>query len=662
MSEILDIDHWLENDELLARENEDKTFFKRKKAPIKTADDLENEPVKIKHEAGPTKSAEKIYQKASDALTRNAKDKLSIYLKQSPQFKTIEQQLDILLETYKNYKNAGNIELATKTELLIKELSLQKKKFIRFYKDENYSKVKDQSEAKIKKSELLKDLKLKRENLEKAIRMNNPNSLIKMVSEFRKTFEFLDKNALVNEIADFDDELDNFQNTENYISSNQEYIAICNHIADMADLIPEEVMKMNLNELHTILKTTAPDISHLKQELDTVKLKAVTEINRLKGNSDITDIIFSMFDFETSLEEQPKEMLAASNVKYVKIIAYNMCASSGALHQLEDAIAYGLLGLTLAINKWYEIQKINDSPVSFGSFSHLYISNTIRRGLYELMYGGRLSGSTAATLIHYRRKRISSFLDAHPELKELPEDMMLSMIDGIEPLPTIITTESEYTDIVGGQDGDSGDIWANAAVDESSDIAETRMEYEELVKGIKKLFKLFKSNDGTKSKLQLDKYDFKLFKMLFGLEFKKIPTDNGATMDSEYSQEEMSKILENYARANGENKTFSQPAISSRKDKMIKFINQILDENPELKQIFAYFYYNNQASLSLKYLSNQREEVTIKLEREELKEIYADNEDILMKKLSDGKTLNDIYEKTSVNPFDDEIANAFLEF
>ena len=85
-----------------------------------------------------------------------------------------------------------------------------------------------------------------------------------------------------------------------------------------------------------------------------------------------------------------------------------------------------------------------------------------------------------------------------------------------------------------------------------------------------------------------------------------------------------------------------------------------MDENPGIKSGFEYIYNTCLAnSEMMNYFSNNREEFEIKMTRDELKNIYAENEQELTRELSDGKTLRDIYEVNSDNPFDDEIANNF---
>jgi hypothetical protein len=63
----------------------------------------------------------------------------------------------------------------------------------------------------------------------------------------------------------------------------------------------------------------------------------------------------------------------------------------------------------------------------------------------------------------------------------------------------------------------------------------------------------------------------------------------------------------------------------------------------------------------LRKLSNNREEINMKIDRDELREIYSDDENALNRQLSDGKRLSDTFQISETNPLDDEIASMFAD-
>lgn len=555
---------------------------------------------------------------APEALSKSARTRLEKFLKQSPHYKVLEDQIKLLMEEFKHYKSIGEEEMIEKTEKLINELGEQKSNYIKIFKVKNNQKEKDDFEKKKSESKLLADLKIKRANLEKEFKSLNAVSLYNKIMTYRETLSIIDGetddvlDASPQEIEEFDDYINEFSlEDETKLSVKQKYYNLCGHIADLLGIMPEEVMEMSSNKLLKILKENQPDLTDLKKEIDLVKLEASTEMNKLSGREDITDIIFNTFDFETDSEEIPKDMLAASNVEFVKKVAYNLCSSKNMLRYFEDAIAYGLLGLTVAINKWYEIQKLADSAITFTGFAHKYVSNNIIKGLYELSSGGRINKNTMATMMHKRNKQIEEYVKMNPELKDLPTEMLDSIIEGTNIKsklePTI--SASDYEGIVGG-DEQNGDIWANANPDKDS-LADEAFKYEEVARSIKALFSLFETKTDketgidkiTKKKL-FDKYDYKLFKLIFGIELKHGFDDKGNPVKTNYNQTEIGKIMADMFAANGAtNVNFSQSAISYRIDTMIKKIKESIVKYPSIKAGFEYLYYNRVDTMN--YLYNE---------------------------------------------------------
>lgn len=247
------------------------------------------------------------------------------------------------------------------------------------------------------------------------------------------------------------------------------------------------------------------------------------------------------------------------------------------------------------------------------------------------------------------------------------------MLDGVvTSLPQIAVTESSYVDTVGGEDGDNGDIFSNATRSNLSDdkFIEAKFEYENLLDSFKRLFGLFKTKTDKDSGIKIktntkifDRFDYKLFKLAYGLEFKREGVKGAATsMNNLYSQEEIGKIMWEFEKSFGSirEKPYSQEAISARIKVLNEKIKAAIEEYPSLKASFEYIYnYFLANSEEMQLLSNSREEMEIKLEREELSEIYADNSQEINKTLADGKRLADNYQVSQSNPFDDAMAETF---
>lgn len=88
-----------------------------------------------------------------------------------------------------------------------------------------------------------------------------------------------------------------------------------------------------------------------------------------------------------------------------------------------------------------------------------------------------------------------------------------------------------------------------------------------------------------------------------------------------------------------------------------------MDENPGIKAGFEFiFNYWQTNSETMNYLSNNREELGIKLDRDELRQIYKNDDDEMTRQLSDGKRLSDLFTTSDMNLLDEEIAEAFNQY
>lgn len=670
-SEILDFDAYLDSPELYAYQKSiddeldsieaDKKRYKKRTKPDKSDTDSKRGNKAVLKEKDKFE-----LRNAGTALEGNARTKLEYYLKKSPQYKVLDEQISLLLEEYKNYKKIGNKELMTVTQELIIDLQSNKKKIVKIYKKENSNKITAEDSQKLKNSPELAALKEKRKGLETAFKMNNPNSLVSKITALRNDLEIND--SYVNgddffdedEIEDFDDFMDDNSDS---LPSKKEYMELCAHIGGIINETPAAVAEMAPTEMRKKLKLFAPELDEIKSALEEVKIEIGNETARVTGKEDITSIIFDIFDFEDdAVEEEPKEMLAAANVKYVRAIAYNMCRSRNMLNFLDDATAYGLIGLTKAINRWYNIQKFKDSAITFTGMANSFVAFEISRGLYALTSASS-SGSTAANIVSKRNAQINNFIKNNPELKDLPKELVESMLETTLPQNTLnIISETDYTSMVGGSDGgDNADIWANKLVQEVDEFNVGVLD------SLKALFSMFDMAekpgiDKITKKPFFNKLDYKLFKLIFGLEFKREQVEGGVA-NVNYNQAEIGKILYDYARKNNlpigkdgtSDKGISQPAVYNK----IKVLKAKLAKAKELYP---------EIELGLQYIvmsefSNALEDITNKYEQDMFISDYDLSNQRFANDLTGDRSLSDIVEEDEDrNLVDDEIADMFNDF
>lgn len=579
------------------------------------------------------------------ALNTSANNALKSYISKSPKYIVINQQLTVLKEKAIEYKKGGNIEAFEYCMQQVKELLNTKKKFENIAREKTKVQIDEQNEN-IKNSEVLKELKAERIELESEYSNLNPLSIVTKIQNLRKRLKFKedvfdeyiddsneneDDNVIDIDSEDIDSIIDN-EIKEKTLKDT--YWELCERIEELTGVDAIQINTMSPNKINNLLKESLTEkdwnrIDELKSSLQINKMESSSEIKRLKGYNDVTDIIFDIFDFQSDNEQisqyteaHSKNMLAASNVPYVEKIAYNVCSKLNMLHYFSDAVSYGLVGLSLAINKWYSIQKLKDRALSFEGFAHMYIINTMRRGLYQLSSGGMISASVWATNEHYKNKNYEFWVNNNKELKDLPKQMIEDLISGTETETGPNTmTESAFKSMVGGEDGDDADIWANAIADkgDTNSYAENKMEYENLVKSLKALFNMFDYKIDNKTGIKeitnkkiFNKYDYRLFLLEFGL-MTKFDPETGK--ERPYTQPEIAEELRLYYAADGVKKTFSQPAISDRRKKLLEKIKRIMDENPSIKQGFEYLMYYMAANRNdMKVISDSREELGISYE------------------------------------------------
>lgn len=625
-----------------------------------------------KIEVGP--EARKEDDPVIDKLGRNVRDKLDAYLKRNPKYNIIKNQYAILIaeaETYRRNKSTENYEKTMELADDLKTKLVDIRKVFRGSTSTESKKQSDTNRELINNSAEIKALNAERKELDLAISENSPSHISTKIRDLRKLIlineESVDRLSGDDEVMDFDDLLSStstFTDMKKLDNLNQDYYNLCGKVADLIDLTVDEVMNMShsgiMKELHLVL-----DNSELIERRKEVSELLNYEKEKLSTTKTIVHFMHEMFEFKNLSEadtERAKELLALTSIPFVRGVAYKICLQNSALHKLDHAVSAGLFGLSQAINSWLMTQLANpDKPLLFTTYSMKWVKPLIQKSLYELTSGGNKSGSTAANNHHFNKKLMENFLKYNPEFKELNPDIVKSLLDGYLDDTITITSQS---DLAIDDEGNQSEMWTNLAIEESDfgAIEEAKIEYERLINSIKMLLDLFEDyTDRTSSVFQkkklFNKYERKLFMMYFGLEYKKdkIVGDNVNKINAYYTQEEMAAELSAMYRANGDikNANYKQENLAGKKGKIAKLLQKIkiaIESNTELKMAFEYLYrYFQENNVQLEILSNAREEIDMKIERDELREIFSDNDVILNKQLSDGKKLSDLFEISDNN-------------
>ena len=689
-------------EEELEQINVVKTPFRgKKKAPSLNDEHLPKEATK--------KAVKKEDKSVVDKLGYDANNKLNYYLKKMPQWQILEKQITILKEELDVYKKNGSAENYQKTKDMIVELTINRTELKNIFKNGNTSSEKskakrDELNTKIKNSDVINSLLATKKELLKELKNSTTSWWVSELKSYRTRLSMLAINK--NKVVDFDDIVD--ETEQKMLPVEQEYIDFCGRIADIIFWDINEVMDGTVQNIKRALESRLDNTEEIKEKLDVINAKISAEKDALSDSIKLTDMLFNVFDFaDESQEKEPKEILILSNINYVKSIAYNICVKFKALNKMDDAVSAGLLGLTVAVNSWYVKQSLQDSPLSFKGFSSLHIYGAIQRELLGLDANGTESGSSKATVNTHNKQKINNFLKDNPQYEGVDKSILIDLLASYDDKDTDgkkintgvktisnVTTESEYSNVISDEEGDSSEIWANAASsdDNIEELLEGKMEYEKMLKSISDLLNLFETKTDNKTgllsitnKKLFDKYDKKIFMMYFGLQHKiekELDKNGNNVTRNEYTQEEIADELFYMMKADGlvVNEPFSQPAINYRITKILTKIKSAMEFNPELKMGFEYFinikksdgnveenpneksgnWRLNNPDL-LRKLSNNREEINMKIDRDELREIYSDDENALNRQLSDGKRLSDTFQISETNPLDDEIASMFAD-
>lgn len=663
------------HDQILDWEDELKNIetnnFKKGPKSKVTANDMETlEAVTIKKEKTVKEEKEKTGL-SNDPLMTDARNKLNYYLKKIPTYTSLSSQAKLIQIEMNNYKRNGDTAAYEASVAILKTIQEKtseiKNVFIpiqgeklRIKNQENYEKIKE--------SEVIKDLMKKEKEIKANLATNSTSKIIERLTQIRKLMKFNDTSE---EILDFDE--------YDFTSDNKihdSYTEILSVIEEITGLIPAELKEMPTSRIRTALAENINN-ADLSEDLKAIRAQIQDEKDKIGGVLTLSNIIDKIYDIKNNEKDETKvkEILASTHIGMVKSIAYNICNKSGVLNQVHynDCVSAGLLALTGAINNWIEMQKIFPTSLSFKGWARIAVQNACKREMLLLQSGGRVSGTRMADMMSREKRKLEVFLEHHPQYKEFDKEIVLDIVLGMETdeanksgkKKKILSTRDtkaivNQSDIVGSSEDESegNDIWSTVVKDHVTDITEAKSEYTQLLNSIVELLS------------KMDKYQRKLFLMYYGFD-KKMEKDDvtGKTVSNSYKQADIAKELYEFYISTGvtpakaTNGTFSQPAISYRIQKLEEQIADILKEHPELKTGFEFLMvYWLQNSDMLTTMSNNREELGMKLERDLLRNHYADDENTLNIQLSDGKKLRDAFDISDSNPLDsDDIIDIFKQ-
>lgn len=634
--------------------------------------DVDAEKIKYKKLSIRLKNLEDKFKKlktletSSRRLAYDASNVLEYYTKKIPHVTVLDSQIKILEEEALIYQVKGLKDNYKKTQEVIKNLEAQRKEISNKFRNKTQINP-DQYKAKIeivnKNPEYIALMEKKRE-LKKRIADNSASKLI-------KAFNFAKIN-LEHVVIDFED--------SKTIKIEQDYYQMLERICDLTGKTRAEVAQMSNSQLKKELDDVLVQ-DELKAEMNDLNLEIGSLKSSIMGIETTEDILIEIFDYENDETDGkiPKEVLVANNIQMVQGIVRNLCKNLGMLHYYDDAFSGGLHGLTVAVNSWYEKQRNYKTSIKFSEFANTFISNTARRELELMRNSGRSkSGSNAANARTEEKQRrlnatkvIDQYLADNPNMVDLKNELIEDLLFAEEASGVKINNahkagaiaESDYNNTISGGDG-YVDMWAlsdygteNYTVEDMVDAKQT---YNSILKSINSLMNLFdikfdKKTDTYQFKDNrklMDVYDRKIFLMMTGLEHKR--TKNEAEKNKRYTLEDIAEEIVQMKRANGEvNATMAITSVTARWKNIIKKLKIAVDLDPKLKKGLEYMlnYIDNNRSLMEK-LSNDREELNIKRDRDVIRQNYKDNEDVMNIEMLDSTRLGDEYELSVSNELD----------
>lgn len=432
-----------------------------------------------------------------------------------------------------------------------------------------------------------------------------------------------DKNHVINDNGMVCDSVEIIQNN-NVKTLLDEYENSCRVIANLIGDDKENIKNMNLGELRQKLQNSCREkyelfskrveklkrfIGARKLELDKGSNGDIVEFNNSNLTSMLFDLCFRDGDMNNTRNiENFQSALVYTNIGFVKNLAYKVCSNIGVIHRYSEAVSCGFYGLALAVQKYIQLIKEGNRPdIVFTMFATKYVLGYVKSGMTDIGTGGVISTSTYNKIYRDRKNKMKDFNRCHRNVGNEDREILYNAIasDDNDSLMDNFMVSNESACAAEQSDTDNETVWDNLC--KSSEfvpdkLAQARHYHDLYMNTIKEMFTT-RDNNGTPI---FNRYDIRLFEMVYGFCFK---LDNGAAkFKNEFIQSEIAAELSRMYREEGIVKTFTQPAIVARTNKLEKKIIDCIKNNPSLfKKLSVINKAYNEMPEYMEYLSNDRE-------------------------------------------------------
>lgn len=599
-----------------------------------------------------------------EALTAHANYILKSSITNTQQFRDILEQIEECkryIVQFNGYDPNNRLDYYKKK---LKELVEQQTQFVKILNSNSFIRNKNSQEKFVNvKSMLSRDtyliaFKEKESSLHTQLQQSSPYYLVEKMRAFREQINLRNIHGKV-VIEDLDDMFNNVETNLDQMLTDQEisedrvtdvmvkftysqeennkvvqssdnnlvdgYQEYCSEIANIINTSRLDVADMPLGTIFSRLKKALTEKDEkLIEEYNYVRLMIMNRSSEIYADINnekfsISDLIYQNYSVLTpDGEKKAREILASSSIKTVKGIAYRICLKYKNLERYDDAISYGLMGLSLAINKYIEMQKSSPNKcINFKTMINSFVVSSIKTGFVEMSSMGTASSSYIQRQNMILNKRMKNFIRYNPEYASVDQEELRKMLAEDDDFMSNVRITSQSQFVNPDTNEESNEIWDTVCKSKESLTAftDSKSDHKLLMQSIKKMLNLFETKVGSDNssystgKKLFDKYDTRLFEMSFGFDYKRNCGDIMTNGSANYTQLEMAKELEKMYKSEGITKTFSQPAIASRLVKIYEKVRFVVNNNPSLKRAFEYInkvYYENHEYMN--YLSNCREE------------------------------------------------------
>lgn len=444
--------------------------------------------------------------------------------------------------------------------------------------------------------------------------------LSKKIDELRKNMEI---HGIV-----VDDSFGDACTGHSYIDSDsiiEDYNNLCSFISEKINIPVSELKQMKTGTIRAILQDKLiPVYNHLKNEITQLKYTLGRVQNADVDECGISHLLYNICYKDGDLQSESNRrkfetILIYTNLHYVKSTAYSICMKLGMLHRYNDAFSYALTGLTVAVDKYIEtVLENNEASTNFMIFAKKYITGYTKNGMCELSTNGMCSASSFSGMHGKLKTKHKEFRKYNPNIRD-NEDIAV-LFDSLKDSNDIfienfnMNFESQFAN----DESSEGESYFANIVKETltPEIITEAKHYHSLFMDTIKT--VLNTHDKRGNRV-FNKYDIKLFEMMYGFSFKTDIDTSKQKLKDEYTQVELCGELEKIYAEDGITKSFSAPLVASRMQSIEKRFKEIIRRNPDLKRRFESI--NKEYSEKpeyMKYLSAEREAMRMTFVENEL--------------------------------------------